>query len=68
MYLKEGRCMSADAHLAELLRRHHALDKEIEAEMTHSSFDDIRVAELKRKKLLLKDKIEKLKQPPSTVH
>ncbi len=60
--------MSADAHLAELLRRHQALDREIEAEMTHSSSNDIRVAELKRKKLLLKDKIEKLKQPPSTVH
>lgn len=56
--------MSMDAHLAELLRRHQALDKQIESELTHSGYDDIRLTELKRKKLLLKDKIEKIRQTP----
>ena len=62
--------MSVDAHLAELVRRHHALEKEIENETVHSSYDDLKVSELKRKKLMIKDKIEKLKQSPrqDTVH
>ncbi len=58
--------MSVDSHLAELLRRHQALDKQIESEMAHSSVDEIRLTELKRKKLYLKDKIEKLKHFPAT--
>jgi hypothetical protein len=57
--------MSMDAHVAELLRRHQALDKEIESEMGHSSVDETKLTELKRKKLILKDKIERLKQVAS---
>ncbi len=62
--------MSVDAHLAELMRRHQALAKEIESEMTHFSVDETKLTELKRKKLVLKDKIERLKQAPpgSTLH
>ena len=62
--------MSMDAHLAELVRRHHALEKEIEDQTTHAGFDDLKLAELKRKKLVIKDKIEKLKQSAEseTVH
>ncbi|MBV9703518.1 MAG: DUF465 domain-containing protein [Methylobacteriaceae bacterium] len=59
--------MSVDAHLAELLRRHQALDKEIASESAHASVDELRLTELKRKKLMLKDKIERLKHEP-TVH
>lgn len=53
--------MSLDAHLAELVRRHHALEREIEDQAAHGS-DDLKLSELKRKKLVIKDKIEKLKQ------
>jgi hypothetical protein len=62
--------MSMDAHVAELLRRHQALDKEIESEMAHPAVDETRLMELKRKKLILKDKIERLKHAPpvETVH
>jgi hypothetical protein len=54
--------MSLEAHLAELERRHQAIKAAIEAENSHPSADDIKLIELKRKKLLIKDEIEKLKQ------
>ncbi|MEN3931189.1 DUF465 domain-containing protein [Microvirga sp. W0021] len=53
--------MSLQNHLAELERKHQALEREIEQAQAHASTDDLDVAELKRKKLLLKDEIEKLK-------
>lgn len=54
--------MSMHSHLAELERRHQALDHEIETELLHPSTDELRVKELKRKKLYLKDEIERLRQ------
>ncbi len=54
--------MSLQAHLAELERRHEALEREIEEERVHPAGDDMKVAELKRKKLLLKDEIQRLRQ------
>jgi len=54
--------MSLEAHLAELERRHQAIKAAIESEKSHPSADDIKLIELKRKKLLIKDEIEKLKQ------
>lgn len=51
--------MSLEGHLSELARRHQALEKQIESEKTHPSADPLKVAELKRKKLLLKDEIAK---------
>lgn len=53
--------MSMHNHLAELERRHKALERELETEKLHLSTDDLRLVELKRKKLLLKDQIEKLR-------
>jgi Uncharacterized small protein len=53
--------MPLQNHLAELERKHQVLDQEIEDAMAHSSSEDLEVAELKRKKLQLKDEIEKLK-------
>jgi hypothetical protein len=53
--------MSLEAHLAELERRHHAIKQAIEAEKAHPSADDMKLIELKRKKLSIKDEIEKLK-------
>ena len=54
--------MSMDAHLSELVRRHGVLEKEIESETVHTAGDDLKITELKRKKLLLKEKIERLKR------
>jgi hypothetical protein len=53
--------MSLATHLAELERKHRALDTEIEKEQQHASPDETRVAMLKRRKLGLKDEIVKVK-------
>ena len=53
--------MSLQNHLTELERRHNALEREIAQEQIHPAADDARVAELKRRKLLLKDEIVKLR-------
>ena len=54
--------MSIDSHLSELVRRHQAIEEAIQAEASHPASDDTKVHELKRKKLHLKDEIERLKQ------
>ena len=54
--------MSMQSHLAELERRHMALEREIEKEELHPSVDELKVHELKRRKLVLKDEIAKLRQ------
>jgi hypothetical protein len=60
------------SHLAELERRHKALEREIETRTHHPASDDLHIVELKRKKLLLKDQIEKLRtrspEPGRTLH
>ena len=53
--------MSLQGHIAELSRRHQSIDRQIEAERTHPAADTIRLSELKRKKLLLKDEMAKLR-------
>ncbi len=53
--------MQQQNHLVELERRHQALEREIQDALTHPSIGDLKLAELKRKKLLLKDEIAKLK-------
>lgn len=52
--------MSLEAHIAELTERHRTLEAEIEKELLHPSSDDLKIAELKKKKLHLKEKIERL--------
>ena len=54
--------MTIRSHLTELERRHVALEEQIRYEQLHPLTDTIRVQELKRKKLYLKDQIEKLKK------
>ena len=61
--------MRLQNHLTELERKHQALEREIQDALTHPSTNDLKLAELKRKKLQLKDEITKLKETPSrTVH
>ena len=60
--------MSIQAHLAELVRRHQALEVEIAEALQHPSTDDLRIAELKRRKLQVKDEIARLRTTETTVH
>jgi hypothetical protein len=60
--------MSLQMHLTELARKHEALDREIRSAMAHPSADDLRVAELKRRKLKLKDELNKLRDVGRTAH
>jgi hypothetical protein len=59
--------MSIEAHLAELERRHRALEAEIAEARAHPSIDDLEIVELKRRKLLVKDEIARL-QSDASVH
>jgi len=61
--------MAIQAHLAELERKHEALKKQIHEALMHPSTDDIEIAELKRRKLMVKDEIERLRAAATdTVH
>ena len=53
--------MTIQAHLAELERRHHALEDQISSALAHSSLEDLKIVELKRQKLQLKDEIDRLR-------
>lgn len=57
--------MSIQAHLAELQRRHQALEDEINEALAHPSTDDLKLGELKRRKLQVKDEIARLRQEAS---
>jgi hypothetical protein len=57
--------MSIQAHLAELERKHEALENELSDAIAHPSVDDITLADLKRRKLQVKDEIARLKQTTS---
>jgi hypothetical protein len=61
--------MSIQADLAELEQLHRALERELQEELAHPGSSDLKLAELKRRKLQLKDRIERLKQDTIvTVH
>ena len=61
--------MTIQAHLAELERKHRALEDEIAEAMTHPSTDDLKIAELKRRKLLVKDEIQRIRVgEPQSLH
>jgi hypothetical protein len=53
--------MAIEAHLAELERRHQALETEISEALNHPSTDDLEIAQLKRKKLYVKDEIVRIR-------
>jgi hypothetical protein len=52
--------MAIHAHLVELEKRHRALEEEITEAQMHPSADDLKIAELKRRKLQVKDEIARL--------
>ncbi|WP_371739635.1 MULTISPECIES: YdcH family protein [unclassified Bartonella] len=53
--------MTISAHLEALEKKHDALEAEIKTASNAPSVDDLVVADLKRKKLLIKDEIEALR-------
>ena len=53
--------MSIESHLAELERRHSALEVKIREAAAHPSSDSLSIAEMKRRKLQLKDEIKRLR-------
>ena len=58
--------MAIQAHLVELERKHEVLENELHEAMKHLSSDDLQIIELKRRKLVLKDEIERIKL--ATIH
>jgi hypothetical protein len=54
--------MALQNQLSKLEQRHQALKREIQDELSHPGADDLKLAELKRRKLQLKDEIERLKR------
>jgi hypothetical protein len=59
--------MATPTQLAELEQRHRMLDAEIAEARAHPSTDELKLAELKRRKLQVKDQIARLRQE-SSVH
>jgi hypothetical protein len=61
--------MAIQAHLVELERKHRVLEGELHEALTHPSTDDLQIVELKRRKLMVKDQIERLRLTASeTLH
>jgi hypothetical protein len=60
--------MSMQSHLAELERKHQALEDEITECLTHPAVDNLRIVELKRRKLQVKDEIERIRHNGASVH
>ncbi len=60
--------MSVTAHLSELVEKHRALERSIEEEMSRPYADTVRVSEMKKKKLRLKEEIERLRMDSVSIH
>ena len=53
--------MALQAHIVELERKHKILESELHEALIHLSTDDLRIVELKRRKLMVRDEIARLK-------
>ncbi|MCS3729326.1 YdcH family protein [Bradyrhizobium betae] len=60
--------MTIQAHLVELERKHQTLEHELHEALVHLSTDDLQIVELKRRKLMVKDQIERLRHTGDTLH
>ena len=54
--------MAIEARIRELGTRHRNLDRAIEDEVKHPAFDDLKLRQLKRQKLKLKEEMETLRR------
>ena len=53
--------MSLESHLAELRKTHGDLQREIDDALAHPSVDALEIAQLKRRKLAIKDEMERIR-------
>ncbi|MGB3813542.1 MAG: DUF465 domain-containing protein [Shinella sp.] len=53
--------MTIEAHLATLEKKHVALEEELHAAITRPSSKDQTIADIKRRKLRIKDEMERLR-------
>ena len=60
--------MSLQAHLSELAAKHKTLESELEDALAHPATSDAEIAELKRKKLRIKDEISQLEHQITHTH
>jgi hypothetical protein len=60
-------CMIDELELSDAVEEHRKLDQKIEDAMTHPGSDEMEIAELKKRKLGLKDLISHLKADNSKV-
>lgn len=60
--------MSLQTHLSQLNRKHEALEREIQEAIHRPAENDLHIAELKRRKLHLKDEINRLQAEAGTMH
>ena len=56
--------MTLQAHLGELISKHKALEKELAEAIAHPASSDQEIAEIKRRKLKIKDEITRLESQP----
>jgi hypothetical protein len=56
--------MAIDARIRELGNRHRSLEAAIQEELNRPAVDTLRLTELKRRKLKLKEQMEQLRTPP----
>ena len=54
--------MALEAHVDELSTKHRNLDKLIQEEESRPAVDNVRIHELKRQKLILKDRLTRLER------
>lgn len=60
--------MTTEGHIEALERRHRELDLQIQNEMARSTYDEMLVTALKRKKLGIKDELTRAKTHPAMAH
>ncbi|WP_105428632.1 MULTISPECIES: YdcH family protein [Neorhizobium] len=53
--------MTVQAHIASLEKKHGALEEELQTVLASPSADDREIAELKRRKLRIKDQMQRIK-------
>ena len=60
--------MTLQAHLSELAAKHKALESELADALSHPASTDQEIAELKRKKLRIKDEISRIESQLQKTH
>ena len=60
--------MSLQAHLSELAAKHKSLESELADALSHPASSDQEIAELKRRKLRIKDEISRIESQMHQTH